>query len=159
LDTEGSEADILRSTDFSKAHVRIITVEVNDAAAEAAVVEAMADKPYDLLMKLDFDLVFVRRDEFDATKLQRIVEFNPSYEGYSAPGYGLRVMENDSRSGSSDDGSYGEEDWSEEWFGPELVEQAWPGGMEGYREWDGQSDGSSYIQDEWDDLDDDAWQQ
>jgi hypothetical protein len=162
LDTEGSEADILRSTDFSKAYVRIITVEVNDAAAEAAVMQAMADKPYDLLIKIDFDLVFVRRGEFDATKLQQVVEFNPSYEGYSAPGYGVRNeadTDSDAMQISGEDYTSGEQDWPEEWYGPELVEQAWPGGAEGYREWDGQSDSASFMQDEWDNLDEDAWQQ
>jgi hypothetical protein len=131
LDTEGSEADILRATDFSKVNVRIITVEVNDAAAEAAVLDAMADKPYDLLIKLDFDLVFVKRGEFDAAKLQRIAEFNPAFEGYSAPGYGPRVMSDVDSSGSgamqfSEDLSSGEEYWPEEWYMPEVAEQAWP---------------------------------
>lgn len=61
LDTEGSEAEILRATDFSKVDVRVITVEVNDGQAESAVREAMKDKPYDLHSKIDFDLVYVKR--------------------------------------------------------------------------------------------------
>ncbi|KAF6258678.1 hypothetical protein COO60DRAFT_1691647 [Scenedesmus sp. NREL 46B-D3] len=164
-DMHGSEADILRATDFSKIHVRIITVEVNDAAAEAAVIAAMADQPYDLLIKLDFDLVFVKRGEFDAGKLQQILEFNPSYEGYSAPGYGPRVMSDldyDSREAMQvveDRLGDAEEGWPEEWYGPQVAEQAWPGGAGGYREWDGQSDSSSFMQDEWDGLPEEAWQQ
>jgi hypothetical protein len=151
--------------------VRIITVEVNDAAAEAAVLDAMAGQPYDLLIKLDFDLVFVKQGEFDAAKLQRIAEFNPAYEGYSAPGYGPRVMSAVGLTGSDDqmqfseeDLSSGEESWPEEWYGPEVAEQVW--GLsgdagEGLRDgqWDGLSDSPTFMQDEWDGLSEDAWQQ
>lgn len=62
LDTEGSEASILRATNFSRVDVKIITVEVNNKEAEAAVHDAMKDAPYRLHSKIDFDLVFVRKD-------------------------------------------------------------------------------------------------
>ena len=60
LDTEGSEASILRATNFSRVDVKIITVEVNSKEAEDAVREVMKDAPYRLHSKVDFDLVFVR---------------------------------------------------------------------------------------------------
>lgn len=61
LDTEGSEAAILAATDFDMLDIRVITIEVNDAAAEAAVKKVMAGRPeYRLHSKLDFDLLFVK---------------------------------------------------------------------------------------------------
>lgn len=62
LDTEGSEASILRATDFGAVNVTVITVEVNSQEAETAVLDAMKGAPYRLHSRIDFDLVFVRTD-------------------------------------------------------------------------------------------------
>lgn len=69
LDTEGSEASILRATDFTKVDIKVLTVEVNDKASEEAVLDAMKDAPYKLHSKVDFDLVFVKNG-FDPARSQ-----------------------------------------------------------------------------------------
>lgn len=61
LDTEGSEAEILKATDFDAIDVRVLTVEVNDLNAELAVKAAMSNWPrYRLHSKIAFDLVYVK---------------------------------------------------------------------------------------------------
>lgn len=63
LDTEGSEADILSATDFDKLDIQVITVEVNDAAAEAKVKAVMAARhEFKLHSKIDFDLVYIKNN-------------------------------------------------------------------------------------------------
>lgn len=61
LDTEGSEASILNSTNFNEIDVTVITVEVNDVEAENKVKSVMATKPYVLIHKVDFDLVYLKK--------------------------------------------------------------------------------------------------
>lgn len=139
LDTEGSEADILRATDFDQIDVRIITVEVNDAQAEAAVLDAMADKPYHLLIRLGSDLVFVKRGAFAHERLQKIASYNPSFAagtGYDAAGPTKRSEVYLATAAQLQPvAGIVENDWPQQWFGPEITEDVWPGSVEDGGAW------------------------
>lgn len=61
LDTEGSEAAILASTDFDAIDIRLLTVEVNDDKALAAVTAVMSKRPeYRMVDRSGGDLVYLK---------------------------------------------------------------------------------------------------
>jgi hypothetical protein len=61
LDIEGSEPDVLESTDFDALDIRVLTIEVNSAKAEEQVKNIMAKKKnYRLHSKFHIDLVYIK---------------------------------------------------------------------------------------------------
>ncbi|KAI9030548.1 hypothetical protein DFJ74DRAFT_702840 [Hyaloraphidium curvatum] len=63
LDTEGSESAILKSTDFSRLDVRVMTVEVNTPEAERKVREVMGRLGFVFHSKVDqYDLLYVNKE-------------------------------------------------------------------------------------------------